>query len=306
MTTLPDEIVTRIVHGRYIVPIIDGADPDQRPDAIPAKGSFAFISSLGYIPVFETTEGPVTMLNVPIIGVLDDDGYLCTPIPGTMDPMYRGVTLYTTDNPVLAVTDWTWNVVYKFDAHGSTALSIPAHGFALPSGLPVDLTTLAKVPSSPGYGLPQAEAALLRAEQAAQDSAIDAAAAVEAAGRAEAAAGATDTGVAALLGDPLTDTGGLLEDKLAVKADTATVYETFSTKADLDGGLVPDAQTPAGVTLALNDLSEDKADKSTVENSLAFKADLVDGLVPQSQLPAPPPLQLTEDPADPGFYLIGG
>lgn len=37
---------------------------------------------------------------------------------------------------------------------------IASHAFALPSGSTQDLTTLVQVPSSPGYGLPQAEAAV--------------------------------------------------------------------------------------------------------------------------------------------------
>ena len=82
--------------------------------------------------------------------------------------MYRGVKLLATDDPDMAVTDWTWTADYRFESVNGVTLQIPAHNFALPSDSVVDLTTIVKVPSSPGYGLPQAEAAALRAEAAAQ------------------------------------------------------------------------------------------------------------------------------------------
>lgn len=168
MSALPAELSTGMVHGRFIVAMIDGDDTDQEPEAIPASGKIVFKASVPYVPVPVTSEGPVTVLKGPITGVLDSDGYLCTPHPVTSEPMYRGVKLLATDDPDMAVTDWTWTAEYRLDPVGAVTLAIAAHAFALPSGSELDLTTLVKVPSSPGYGLPQAEAAVLRAEAAAQ------------------------------------------------------------------------------------------------------------------------------------------
>ncbi|UTT41486.1 hypothetical protein NMP99_03135 [Glutamicibacter mishrai] len=168
MSVLPAELSTGMVHGRFIVAVIDGDDADQEPEVIPATGRIVFKSSVGYIPVPATTEGPVTVMKGPITGVLDEEGYLSTPHPTTGEPMYRGVKLLATDDPDMAVTDWTWSADYRFESVNGVTLQIPAHSFALPSDTVVDLTTMVKVPSSPGYGLPQAEAAVLRAEAAAQ------------------------------------------------------------------------------------------------------------------------------------------
>ena len=168
MADFPAELSTGMVHGRFIVAVIDSEDEGQEPDVVPAQGKVAFKASVGYIPVPVATGGPVTVMKGPIMGVLDDDGYLCTPHPTTGDPMYRGVRLISTDDPDMAVTDWTWNADYRLEAVNGNSMQIPAHSFALPSGAEVDLTTLVKVPSSPGYGLPQAEAAVLRAEAIAQ------------------------------------------------------------------------------------------------------------------------------------------
>lgn len=167
MSALPKELSTGMVHGRFIVAVVDGDDADQDPDVIPARGRVSFKASIGYVPVPVTAEGPVTVMKGPITGVIDNDGYLSTPHPVTGKPMYRGVKLLATDDPDMAVTDWTWTVDYRFDSVNAVTLQIPAHSFALPGGAVVDLTTMVKVPSSPGYGLPQAEAAVLRAEAAA-------------------------------------------------------------------------------------------------------------------------------------------
>lgn len=168
MSALPAELSTGMVHGRFIVALVDGDDADQEPEVIPATGRVSFKASVGYVPVPVTAEGPVTVMKGPIVGVLDDEGYLSTPHPTTGEPMYRGVKLLATDDPDMAVKDWTWTADYRFDSVNATTLTIPAHSFALPGGAVVDLTTMVKVPSSPGYGLPQAEAAVLRAEAAAQ------------------------------------------------------------------------------------------------------------------------------------------
>lgn len=141
-------------------PLIDGKDVGQEPDVVPAQGKVAFKASVGYIPVPVATGGPVTVMKGPIMGVLDDEGYLCTPHPTSGEPMYRGVRLIATDDPDMAVTDWTWSADYRLEAVNGNSMQIPAHSFALPSDAELDLTTLVKVPSSPGYGLPQAESAV--------------------------------------------------------------------------------------------------------------------------------------------------
>lgn len=268
---LPDNVQTGIVTGRYIVDVIDGADVNLEPDAVPVQGRIVFTASVPYMQNPTASPVPVTIMRAPIIGVLDADGYLCTPYPGTLEPLYRGVHLIATDDPDLVPQNWTWDVTYMFDPVGGKKLDIPAHGFALPTGSTVDLTNVAKVPSSPGYSLPQAEAAVLRAEQAAQQSAEDAAEALAAALRAEQAAGATDQGVASMLADPATETGQLMNDFLSSKANVTDVNAELQDKAD---------------RVATESALIAKADAASVNNALAGKADLYFGVVPVGQLPA--------------------
>lgn len=277
MADLPTNVSTGMVFGRFIISIVDGYDEGQEPDAIPATGSITFDASVPYLPNPSAGPSPVTILKVPIKGILDEEGYLCTPHPVTGVAMYRGVRLVATDDPDLLVSDWTWTATYRFDSVNASALQIPAHSFALPGGTEVDLTTAVKVPASPGYGLPQAEAAVLRAESAAlsaESAALsadeDAAEALASALRAEQVAGATDAGVALLLDDPGTDTGGILSDKLAEKVSTSDMNNALSAKADT----------------------------TELTTRLAGKADLVAGKVPVAQLPTDEMNKnLIEDPA---------
>lgn len=156
------------VHGRFIVGVADGADADLNPDYVPAQGEILFTPSVPYVPNPSAPGGPVTMLKTSIRAVLDAEGYLCTANPdGT--PGARGLKLLATDDANMLVTGWTWNVGYYFQSIGMTPLKVETHGIAVPGGADVDLTTTLKVPSTPGYGIPQAEAAALRAEAALAD-----------------------------------------------------------------------------------------------------------------------------------------
>ncbi|HAY43614.1 MAG TPA: hypothetical protein DCY59_08710 [Micrococcaceae bacterium] len=170
----PSNVDLGRVEGRFIVGIQDGADVDDEPDFIAAQGTIEFTASVPYLPDPTASPVPVTLLKTTIRGMLDSQGYLCSIRREVVDgkqvdvPGPRGLSLVATDDPDLLVQNWTWNVTYRFTAVNGSTPTIPAHGIVVPMGATVDLTTTLKVPSSPGYGLPQAEAAVLRAEAAAQ------------------------------------------------------------------------------------------------------------------------------------------
>lgn len=197
---LPINVGTGKVTGRFIVGIADGADVDDEPDAIPAKGAITFTASVPYLPDPTAAPSPVTILHTPIVGVLDADGVLCTPDPA--DPMQAGtpgLRLIATDDPDLSVQDWTWSVTYGLASVGGAALKIPTHSMALPAGGSIDLTTVVKVPSSTGIGTEQAEALAAAAQAAAQAASDAAVAAAQAAADAASAAAPTDAGVSTLV-----------------------------------------------------------------------------------------------------------
>lgn len=188
---LPANVDTGKVEGRFIVGVIDGPDPDDEPDAIPAQGTVSFVASVPYLPDPLASPAPVTILKAPIIGVLDSEGYLCVRnADGTAGA--RGVRMIATDDPDLSVQGWTWTVTYAFENVNGVAPRIAAHSMALPSGATVDLTSVVKVPSSTGIGVEQAEALAASAQAAATEAAASAALAAN-------AAHPTDTGVATLV-----------------------------------------------------------------------------------------------------------
>jgi hypothetical protein len=167
---IPSNVSTGRVEGRFIVGVQDGPDVDSDPDFIAAQGTIDFTASVPYLPNPTADPAPVTLLKTAIRGVLDTEGYLCTMLADG-SPGVRGMRLVATDDPDLLVQNWTWAVAYRFTPVNGSTPAIAAHAIALPSDTTVDLTTAVKVPASPGVGLPQAEAAVLRAEAAATDSA---------------------------------------------------------------------------------------------------------------------------------------
>ena len=189
MANVPTNLSTSLVTGRFVLAVDDRTDSGDRPDAIPAIGCIVFTASVPYIPMPTATDGPVTIMfgekpdQHSFIGVIDDEGYLCTPHPTTGEPMYRGLRLVCTDDSDMLVSNWTWKAEYKFK-NGR----VDTHSFALPAGADYDLTTLVKVPSSPGVGIPQYEAAIIRAEEMVDEATNAAEGALNSAERAEDAA----------------------------------------------------------------------------------------------------------------------
>lgn len=164
MSNLPSPLSTGKITGRFIVGILDDNDSGERPNVIPAQGTITFKASIGYIPIFETAEGPATMFKPELVAILDDEGYLCTPDPLTGAPMYRGVYLVATDSPSVPVENWTWTVSYRLNVQKYSLQTLPSHSISVLADTEEDLTKIIKVPASPGEGIPQLEAAARRME----------------------------------------------------------------------------------------------------------------------------------------------
>lgn len=159
------------VTGQFVVGVADGPDLDDEPDIIPAQGTVTFSATVPYVPL-PGSFPPVTVMTSSIVGVLDGEGFLCTP-----DPLHpagvgvRGLRLFANDDPAAPVKDWTWTVTYRFAVVNGVTPTIPSHSLALLTGAEVDLTTVVKVPSSPGVGVDQVFALLAQAEAAASTAA---------------------------------------------------------------------------------------------------------------------------------------
>lgn len=163
--TLPASITTGRVRGRFLIGITDREeDTDEDPDVIPARGFVTFTASVPYLP--SNGGDPVTVVTSSIRGVLDADGYLCTPSSADPKlPRFRGVRLIATDNDLLPVQGWTWTVSYALTNPDGTSLGgiIPSHPLAVLTGSDQDLTLSMRVPASQPLGVTQAEALVIEA-----------------------------------------------------------------------------------------------------------------------------------------------
>ena len=228
---------------------MDGLDANQDPDLIPAAGFVTSTASVPYLPDPTASPNPATILTTSVVAVLDHEGYLCTPVEGTLDPSYRGVRLIATDDADILVTNWTWNATYSF-----STLAIPTHSFAVPDDGVVDLTTVVRVPSSAGIGTEQAEALAASAQAAAIQSAQDAATAAQAAVDAAGAAQVTDANISALVANPASDTAdavtNLVDAAAADKLDVDDAINTYQSQAALDAAAAAKVNTDGTATNA--------------------------------------------------------
>ncbi|WP_313812344.1 hypothetical protein [Glutamicibacter sp.] len=244
MTVLPVGRATGKIEGRFVVGVTDGADPDQDPDVIPVSGTALFKSSIAYIPVVGDPGGPVTWILGRVAAIFDEEGYLATPYPKGHpregEVMYRGVFLHATDDTGGLVTDWTWTVEINLDKVDGFEMKFPSSNFAVPTGSVQDLTTLVKVPSSPGWGLPQSEAAALRSAESS----------------AESAASAEESKQAALVAQQISD--GVRADAAAGVFDGLSAYEVWlglghtGTEADFMNWLKGPQGDPGNATLRVD------------------------------------------------------
>lgn len=234
---LPANISTRWVEGQFLTNVTDGPDPDQKPDGIAAQGTVTFVAGVEYLPNPTAEPNPATMLMIPRVAVLDDAGYICTPVRGTLTPAYRGIMLECSDDPDGSVTGWTWNATYTFMPVDGVTPVIKPHSFPLPAAEDaLDLTKVVKVPSSAGIGKEQAEVLAASAQAAAVRAAADAAKAMAAAEEALGAAVATDDNISSLVGKEGTKTKAAVVRQVEVAAASKLdADEAASTYQSIDG-----------------------------------------------------------------------
>ena len=215
MAALPAEVTTGTITATMLKAVVDGVDADLFPDGVPLTGQVTFspeIGRRGYSGellgggrlTVATSTPPQTIVVQPIPVALDPGGAL-------------SVVLIATDNPDIAPTGWTWTV--SFDLPG---VKVPPFSFEVHAGTTADLSTLAPIEISTGSALFINEAAASAASAAAS--------AASAALSASLVGAPADTAVAAIVGDPASDTATLLSSTYAPVASTAS-----TTAAQKDG-----------------------------------------------------------------------
>lgn len=162
MANIPSNIGFGTVVGQFIATAADSSDPDREPDVVPVQGTIIFTPQIPYVRNIGATPNPVTMLKVPIVGILDSEGYLCNPVIDPETGFYqRGVPLIATDDPDINPVEWTYQVSYTLSLNGRQIVTPPNHPIVVPTGETVDLTLVGPVASSTGNAIVRGPANVL-------------------------------------------------------------------------------------------------------------------------------------------------
>lgn len=217
MAEVPLELPTGRVVGKFIFEVQDNSDPGEEPQLVPVTGDIIIKSSIDNLSIFDQSLGKFITFRGPHKAIINSLGELATPDPIYGEPMYTGMSLWSNDSDKLSVKGWTYTATFNLKTVEGKNLDLQPATFTLATGQELDLADVIRVPATPGYGLPQAEGAALRAESAAVSAGEDAAEALAAAVRAEAVAGVTDAGIASLVSDG-SQTGAAIDARINTQA----------------------------------------------------------------------------------------
>lgn len=167
----PEDLGHGTFTGRFGWMDADGANEGTDPDITAASGGTVEITPAVAAVKYTGAAGPLSLVARRAVGIIDDEGYLCTKrADGTAGP--RGMSFPATDNAALSPAGWTYRVAVKLP----DGITLPTFSTSLATGATVDLATAVPVDASPGVVkivddtiAVRAEAAAGRAEQAAAD-----------------------------------------------------------------------------------------------------------------------------------------
>jgi len=164
---IEDNVPVGRLTGRFVVEVQDNADPDQKAQLVPATGEIFVKASIGTLKITDPVTGKFITFRGPHRAILDDEGYLCTPYPGTDTIMYRDLVLWSNDSDMLDVKGWTYTATFNLKDKTGRQLTLSAINFELATDQIKDLADAVPTASSPGYGLGLAEQSALQAAQSA-------------------------------------------------------------------------------------------------------------------------------------------
>jgi hypothetical protein len=155
-----------LVMGQFTTQFVDNDDPDQLPQTVPLKGTIPL--QLNVKKLIDNTDpaNPVVRATSIMEGVLDAEGWLCTPnLDGT--PAYRGIWVQATDDPdVLPSTNLAYQVSYKLKDPNNALIDLDPHLLAVPGGETVNLASFMEPDGAPVESVAAAQASAELALQA--------------------------------------------------------------------------------------------------------------------------------------------
>jgi hypothetical protein len=150
------------VTGRLMTVLVDQADPDTMPEIVPLTGKVTFTLNVPRVVEAGATPAPAVYGTLPLVAVLDADGYLSTPTVGTDTANYQGLWVLANDDDDLNPDETMYSVSYDVRLPGEigTVIPLPTHNIYVPAGETVDLATFIPPSGAPAIGTAQAEALL--------------------------------------------------------------------------------------------------------------------------------------------------
>lgn len=238
MTLTPPE---NVEYGRVvwqaISDVTDGPDSGDAPDFIAPTGTVTFVPSTVVLRNNTATPNPKSIVRDVFTGILDSEGYLCTP-DADNQPAYRGIELIATDDADLNPTDWTYIVTYTIKGKNGRQIPLRSHEIYVPAGTTVDLTTVGPVENATAIGIPQAEALAAQAAADAAEASVAASQALAAAEAAEAALIDSDAFVASKIDEPTSATQTALTARTLAVGDPRYARTGQITKNDAAAGIL--------------------------------------------------------------------
>jgi hypothetical protein len=234
----PSNLTYGTVVGKFYVTGLDSADVGREPDFSAAIGTVSFKPD---VLSYKNLSVPATFINTTVTAVIDSNGDM-RDTQGNL-----GVYLIATDNDDLQPRDWTYTVTVSVSG---VVYTFPLHVLG---GETTDLTFASPAVTTPGTVVVVSH----------EDALVAQAAAAEAVAAAEAIGGNLDEAIAEYFAEnppSVTSVAGKNGVVTLVKADvglanvdnTSDANKPISTatsaalanKADLVGGLIPNAQLP--------------------------------------------------------------
>lgn len=143
MATLPEEVPTGTIHGKFYFVSEDAVDLNIDPDLTVVTGVVEFKCS---VPMLQMPQSNSTLIPLTFKAKFNSEGEL-VPLSGNG----LGIELPATNSSLLDPMGYTWRV--EFDLRESSTnhtIQIPSFNMQVSHGEVIDLTTVMPVAESPG------------------------------------------------------------------------------------------------------------------------------------------------------------
>lgn len=157
----PDDLGYGMLTGRIGYMDGDHNDTDRKPDMNAVTGGSVMVEPSVKAVRYTGIGGPIILTARKTVGVIDDQGYICTPAAPGENPT-RGIVVPATDDEQLNPTNFTYKVTIT-----ASNFSISPFNITVPTGSTQDLTLIAPVPASGGTATVVDVSTAIRAEDAA-------------------------------------------------------------------------------------------------------------------------------------------